>query len=132
MEKLEDLYLNDVNEITLEKRIKLKPRKLKHYFKPVYGIEKFKVKIGKVTIKDQAEAQKQDFSKLAPETIEQNLYFIAWLLDRLIKKIDPYWDKSLSQLMEMMSEETFEEITEIWGGAAVKKKQDSVLLGANK
>lgn len=128
MEKLEDAYMNTINEITLERKIKLKAKKIKHYFKPVYGVEKFKVKIGKVSIKDQVEAQKQDFTKLAPETTEQNVFFIAWLLNRLIKKADPYWDKSLNELVEMMCEETFTEVIDLWADSGVKKKEHSILM----
>ena len=124
MEKqLDDFYKQEVFEVTLEKKVKLPIKKLKHLIKPKYGLKKFKVKIGKVTIMDQLAAQKENFDNLGPEKIDANLYFLAWLLDRLIKKIDPYWDLSLTKLIEMFCEDTFIELTEIWTQSIAKKNK---------
>ena len=117
------MYLNDSTEITLEKDERLPMKKIKQLFKPLYKKVKYKVRIGKIDIKDQLAAEKYDFSGLKPETLEANIYFNAWLLKRLIKKCDEYFDLSEKQLIKLMCKETFEELTIVYENANPSKKK---------
>lgn len=110
---LGELPIQTITELTLEKPVKMKPQKIKHYIKPVWGKEKFKVPIGKFTIIDQLEAQKIDW-KMGPGAQNNNLFFLAWVADRLIKKVNPYWDKPLHKLIKMFCEETIKELDAIF------------------
>ena len=117
------MYLNDCTEITLERDERLPIKKLKHIFKPVYKKVKYKIKIGKIDVKDQLAAQKKDFSQLKPEALEANMYFNAWFLKRLINKIDPYFDLSEKKLIKLMCKETFDELTKFYEDSNPSKKK---------
>ena len=104
-----DTPIRLITELTLERKKKLPPKTLKHKFFPVYGTEQFKVPIEKFSIKDQIKAKQIDW-KLSPDNMDANVYFIAWVANLLIKKADPYWDKSVPQLINMFCDETFKEM----------------------
>lgn len=109
---MENLYYSSDLEITLEEKFKLKPKKIKHFFKPIYGTKMIKKKIGKLSIKDQLEAQKCKW-KLAPERKKDNLMFLAWIANRLIKKCDPYWDKTEKETVGMFNYDTIKELNNV-------------------
>ena len=133
-----DIPIVTITELTLERKKKMPARTFKQKMFPVYGTEKFKVPIGKFVIKDQLDAQRIDW-KMGPDKLDANIYFIAWCANRIIRKADPYWDKSVSQLLNMFCDETFKEMTLLFqesNSGEVKKKlrelnkeMDSPLLG---
>lgn len=127
MEKgIEDFYRTEINELTLERKIKLPAKKIKHIVKPIYTREKFKVKIGKFTLHDTLEAQKTDFG-LAPDNTEKNLKFLIWMANRLIKNADPYSELNEDKLIDMFCDITILELSAVLKASISEKKKGYLL-----
>jgi len=122
------MYKQTITELTLIKRVKLPAKRFKHILNPIFKNEEYKQPIGKFCIADLLEAEKQKFN-LAPEKLENNIRFLAWIANRLIKSKDPYWDKTESELINMMTIDTFLELNELLTGAVPDElKKKSVLI----
>jgi len=117
-----DLFINENEGITLIRKVK--PQSLIKRFFTKWPLEPYEVKIGKISMKDQLAAQKKKFD-LAPEKTKANLLFLAWLINRLIKKVNKDWNVSDEKLLSMMTEETIRQVNKIILDAMpdVKKKQ---------
>ena len=71
--------------------------------------EEYKKSIGKLTIADYLDAQKLQLN-LAPKKTENNILFLAWIANRLIKAKDPYWDKTEDEMIRLMNVDTVTEL----------------------
>ena len=121
--EMKDTYVTEIWELTLEKGIRLPAKKISQFFKPVLKRTKFKVKVGKFTIQDSLAAQKLDF-KITPGDQASNIRFMVWMANRMIKNVDPYWDKTEDQMMDMFCDDTIIELNKILTAStpdAVKK-----------
>ena len=136
---LADFKDNQIKELTLEERTLSKPKTALDKVKKIFNLYKnyeykiIKVKIGKLSIRDQLDIQNKDF-KLSPENSVENLKFIAYVANILIKKENPDWKYTFEETMEMFVSETLDEINEIWVssmpiGTDGKKKLETRLNG---
>jgi len=106
---LESIPVQSITELTLEKKKKMPALNLKQKLFPVYGTEKFTVNIGKWGYKDQLAAKAINWN-MGPDKMANNFYFLAWVAQRMIKKADPYFKKSVVQVQNMLCDETVKEL----------------------